>query len=84
MDKLTYEDFVKKELERWVQLNSEGKKLPGIVDRVLEVAYRNYTGDVSEPKTLEEKFKRDREDRRRMIEGHKIRAKAFFKRLDEI
>ncbi|GAB6550011.1 hypothetical protein bcgnr5378_37730 [Bacillus cereus] len=49
---LTYADFVKKELDRWVQLNSEGKELPGIVNRLLETAYKKHTGNTRETASL--------------------------------
>ncbi|WP_336769645.1 hypothetical protein [Bacillus bombysepticus] len=60
MDEVTYEEFVKKELERWVQLNSEGKDLPGIVNRVLETAYKNLTRIPEETPSLREGIMRER------------------------
>lgn len=53
MKKLTYDEFVKKELENWLYLNSTGKELPSIVQRVLETAYKNHTRSPEELKKME-------------------------------
>ena len=42
MEKLSYEEFVAKELDRWVEIHNMGRPLPSVVNRLLEGAYERY------------------------------------------